>query len=129
MSSAPPPFPEELNGDETLYRALRNASHLADKRFAFLLRPLERESGLSVRYNCTPDDCENELAEKSYGVLSLLARQVVSLRLQVKPDSSNHANIIGLPLKEENETRAFSLAGELSRMAITVRSGLRKKTG
>ena len=121
---APLGFPAELTGDETLYRALRTKSEQDDKLRAFLLRGDERDSGLSVNYNCTPDDCENAL-NKSYGVLSLAARQVTDLDLHVAPDKPTHANITGIPHQDEDPGRAFFIAGQLSGLAVTVREGKR----
>jgi hypothetical protein len=93
---------------------------------AFLLRKDETD-GLSVKYNCTPDDCENELKEKSYGVLSLIAHQVTGLGLRVIPDEPHHANIKDIPHKHDDAERAMLLAGQLSTLAVTIREGLRKK--
>src|SRR5437879_7422307 len=115
MVGPPPLLPEQLVGEEVLFRALRNKGQQNDKRQAFLVRTDEKDSGLSVKYNCTPDDCENELEEKSYGVLSLIAHQVTDLGLRVVPDEPQHANIKDVPHKDDDPERAMLLAGELSR--------------
>lgn len=132
------PIPLQLAGNESLFRALRSKAHQDDKRRAFLLRSSEKGSGLSVSYNCTPDDCENQLDAKSYGVLSILARQVTSLNampsvpggaslnLTVIPDEPTHATIKGIPHMDEDQDLALWIAGELSRLASTIREGLRK---
>jgi hypothetical protein len=124
MTGATPALPTQLVGDEILLRALRTKAEQEDKRRAFLLRNNERDTGLSVRYNCTPDDCENEL-KKSYGVLSLTAGQVTGLGLPVVPDSSTHANITGVPHEEDDADRAMSIAGQLCALALAIREGLR----
>jgi hypothetical protein len=126
MNGEPAQFPGELSGGEFLYRALRTNAELQDKRQAFLLRSDERETGLSVRYNCTSDDCENEL-KKSYGVLSLVAQEVVGLELRVIPDSATHANVRDLPYIEDDAAGALWIAGKLLQIANIVREGLRKR--
>ena len=126
MNGATPQLPTELAGEEVLFRALRTSAEQKDKRWAFLLRSTERDSGLSVSYNCTADDCENEL-KKSYGVLSVIARQVKALRLRVVPDRPTHANIEGLPHEKDDPDNAMFMAGQLSGLAVTVREGLRHR--
>lgn len=129
MTEAVPVLPPELIGDETLFRALRTRAQQQDKRRAFLLRANEREEGLSVRYNCTGDECENEL-EPSYGLLSVVARRVKGIGLRVVPDSATHANIKDVPYQGDDADRAFSIAGQLSSLATTIREGLRhRETG
>jgi hypothetical protein len=128
MTGAMPALPAQLVGNETLFRALRTKAEQDDKRRAFLLRANETDTGLSVKYNCTADDCENEL-RKSYGVLSVLANQVVPLGLQVVPDEPTHANIQGIPHETVDPDRAMSIAGQLSGVAVTIREGLRYRPG
>lgn len=121
---AGPALPPELVGDETLYRALRSKAEREDKRRAFLLRANERDTGLSVMYNCTPDECENEFVP-SHGVLSLVARQVAGLGLHVVPDEPTHANITGIPHENDDRDQAFFIAGQLSGLAVILREGKR----
>src|ERR1700683_1936355 len=133
MMTTAAPLPPLLVGNETLYRALRNKAQQEDKRRAFLLRRNEMNSGLSVSYNCTPDDCENQMDDKSYGVLSIEAQQVVSLNsipsipgggplnLRVVPDEPTHALIKDVPHEDDDATLALWIAGELSRLALTIR--------
>src|SRR5882762_8844776 len=123
-NGASPALPAQLVGEEVLFRALRNKGQQEDKRGAFLLRNDERATGLSVRRNCTPDDCENDFS-KSYGVLSLIAQQVVALGLRVVPDEPQHANIKDVPHKDDDPERAMLIAGRLSALAVTIREGLR----
>jgi hypothetical protein len=129
MTGAMPVLPAQLVGNEILLRALRSRAELDDKRRAFLLRSDERATGLSIKYNCTPDECENEF-NKTYGVLSLIANQVANsgLGLNVIPDEANHANITGVPHQDDDFNRAMYIAGQLSSFAVTVREGLRKRT-
>lgn len=126
MAAPPPPLPVQLVGEEVLYRALRTKAEQEDKRRAFLLRQDEKNDGLSVKYACSSDDCENEL-KKSYGVLSAIANQVAGLGLRVVPDKPQHANIKDIPHIEEDAARAMLIAGQLSGLAVTVREGLRKR--
>jgi hypothetical protein len=126
MTGAMPPLPDQLVGNETLFRALRTRAELDDKRRAFLLRA--KDTGLSVKYNCTADDCENEL-QTSYGCLSVVANQVVQLGLQVVPDEPTHANIEGVPHESDDPDRAMLIAGQLSGLAVTIREGLRYRPG
>jgi hypothetical protein len=135
MTNATPAFPTLLVDDETLFRALRNKAQQDDKRRAFLLRSNEKDTGLSVSYNCSPDDCENELEKKSYGVLSMTPRQVTALNsvhqgapldLSVVPDAPQHANIKGIPHEDDNADLAWWIAGQLSGLATTIREGLKK---
>src|SRR6266851_7992463 len=128
MTGAMPALPAQLVGNEILFRALRTKAEQDDKRRAFLLRTNEKDTGLSVRYNCTPDDCENEL-RKSYGVLSVIANQVTGLGLPLVPDEATHANIKDVPLESDDPDRAMSIAGQLSGLAVTIREGLRYRPG
>jgi len=121
----PTPFPEELVADEVLYRAIRTSSEFQDKRFAFLLRQNERDSGLSVSFNCAAEKCEEGL-NKSYGILSLIAYDVVGLDLKVVPDEPTHANIKGIPYKDDDPDLAMWFAGKLRDLARVVREGLKK---
>lgn len=120
MSAATPAFPINLTANELLLRALRSKAEQEDKRRAFLLRNNERDSGLSVSYNCTPDECENAF-KKIYGVLSLLAQQVMALDLPVVADEPTHANIKNVPHQDDDPNRAMAIAGQLSGLAVTIR--------
>jgi hypothetical protein len=127
MTGAMPPLPDQLVENETLFRALRTKAEQDDKRRAFLLRANEKDTGLSVKYNCAADDCENEL-KKSYGVLSVIASQVVQLGLRVVPDEATHANIEDIPHESDDPDRAMLIAGQLSSLALTIREGLRHRS-
>lgn len=122
--AAQPALPTQLVADEVLLRALRTKAEQEDKRRAFLLRANEKDSGLSVMLNCTPDYCENEL-KKSYGVLSVIANQVTELGLRVVQDEPTHANIKDVPHESEDADQAMAIAGKLSDLALTIREGLR----
>src|SRR5260370_32054414 len=128
MAGAMPALPAQLGCNETLFRALRTKAEQDDKRRAFLLRANEKDLGLSVRYNCSSDDCEYEL-KKSYGVVSAIANQVTGLGLQVVPDEATHANINGVPHESDDPDRAMLIAGQLSGLAVTIREGLRYRPG
>lgn len=116
----------ELVPEDDLLRALRNSKQLNDLHEAFLLRLDEKDSGLSVSFDCTPDECRNQF-NTSYGVVSLTVRSVGDLHLQVVPDEPQHANIKGIPHKEDDPARAEFLAAQLAERAHLVSSGKRTR--
>ena len=99
---------------------------MRDLHEAFLLRADERDSGLSVNFDCTPDECRSHF-NRTYGVASLTVRLVLELELQVVPDEPQHANITGVPYKEDDPARAEYLADELARRATLVDTGKRER--
>ena len=52
-----------------------------------------------------------------YGVTTLHAGRIRDIKLDVEQDEPTHANITGLPYKEDNETEAERLAGLLAKQA------------
>ena len=104
---------------DILLRALRNASMRQELSFAFMLRPQERATGLSVNYDMTPAQCQAGFS-CTYGVASLTVENVSALDLQVIPDEPHHANITGIPYKEDDPLRAETLASELANRAALV---------
>jgi len=101
-----------------------NAKQADDLHEAFMLRPDEKDSGLSVNFDCTADEARtNGIAfSKTYGAASLLTGAVTELKLGVEPDEPQHANITGIPYKEDDEAKAEWFASQLaSRVTKVVR--------
>ena len=101
-----------------LYRALRTRKQAEELREAFMLRESERNSGLSVNYGCTGDQCRMKL-NKSYGVLGLLVgcvERIGGLRIVVDESAAEylpHACITGVPHKDDNAAEAERIASKL----------------
>jgi hypothetical protein len=108
---------------DTLLRALLRRAEVLDPRSAFLIRANERDSGLSVNFDLTVEECRAQF-NTTYGVRSLLVESVRALDLEVVPDSPNHANVIGIPHADDDPERAEFLAGQLLRMSALVAEGL-----
>jgi hypothetical protein len=112
---------------DVLMRVLLRKGELDDPRSAFFIRDNERDTGLSVNFDMTPEECKAQACfNKTYGVRSLLVESVKAVNLQVVPDDVNHANITGIPHKEEDPRRAEFLAGELLRVSELLLAGLQK---
>jgi hypothetical protein len=107
---------------DTLLRALLRRAELLDPRSAFLIRSNERESGLSVNFDLTPEECRAQF-NMTYGVRRLLVQSVRALDLEVVPDSANHANVTGIPHIDDDPDRAEFLAGQLLRISELVAEG------
>jgi hypothetical protein len=107
-------------------RALRASSWVENLFEAFLLRAEDRDTGVSVFYECSIERCRNSL-KKSYGVVSLHVGKVRTLGLDVIPDELTHANITGLPYKEDNPAEAEHFANLLAKQARFVDKGLKKR--
>jgi hypothetical protein len=123
----PQPMPQPaLACDQIVYRVLASAKLLDFLPQAFLLRLRDKDTGLSISYNCTLDEARYSLT-RSYGVLSLHVGRVRTLNLDVVPDEPQHANIIGLPYKEDNPELAERMASLLAKQARIVDQGLRKR--
>jgi hypothetical protein len=121
MASQPPAL-RELQPQDVLLRAILSSKALDNPPDAFLLRTNEKESGLSVSFDSTPAECR-ALFSRTYGIFSLRVAQVTDLHLQVIPDEPNHANIKGLPYKEDNPDLAEWYAGQLAERATLVERG------
>jgi hypothetical protein len=116
-----------LSADETLLRVLRNRAALVEPHTAFFIRDSERESGLSVNFGMTPDDCRKQRHfNQTYGVRSLILGAVTGLNLGVVPDQPNHANITGIPHRDDDPRTAEFLAGQLLKISTLVSEGLVK---
>lgn len=58
--------------------------------------------------------------QKTYGAASLLASSAINLGLTVEPDAANHAEIRGIPSKEEDSNRAEYLADLLAKASTII---------
>jgi len=110
----------ELGPLDELLRALLSAKHLKNLADAFLLR--KSENGLSVSFDCTVAECRAAF-DTTYGVARLEMGHITGLGLQVVPDKPHHANIQGLPHKEQDPDQAEWLASKLAERAIVVDEG------
>lgn len=111
-----------LGDDDTLLRALLSRGQLDDPRTAFLIRSTERDTGLSVHFDLTPEQCR-ACFDTTHGVRTLLVRHVRALELEVVPDKPHHANVTGIPHADDDPKRAEFLAGELSKISVLVSQG------
>jgi len=118
MSGQAVPIRELVDGD-TLLRAILTARALANLPDAFLLRFDEKDTGLSVRFDCSHDECRAGF-RATYGVVSLTVGCVQALDLRVIHDEPTHANIKGLPYKEDDPDSAEWFAGRLAECATIV---------
>jgi hypothetical protein len=117
------PF-DPLPNDATVYRALLRKQWINEdtgkvKADAYFLRV--NEPGLSVNLAsvCSPAECA-ELFRKCYGIASLEVKGVREVGLDVEQDSVNHANVIGLPYREDDLAEAERLAGLLAKQSQVV---------
>lgn len=111
-----------LGVEDELLRALTKSSWVQSLQEAFFLKEDERETGLSVAHHSTIQRCR-EMFNKTYGVASLLTGAVLGLGLAVIPDSQEHANIQGLPHKDDDPEKAEWFASQLAAKSTIVASG------
>jgi len=120
-------LPRALLPIDFLLRVLLRRGELNDPRSAFLLRENEKDSGLSVNFDYTTEECRAQPCfSKTYGVRSLTVQSVLELELEVQPDEPHHANITGIPHTDDDPRRAEYLAGQLERVSTLVSEGLVK---
>jgi len=121
------PVFRELVYEDSLFRAILKKRHLAPEnlREAFMRR--SNETGLSVCYDCKPENVFDLIQMDMHGVANLVVGQVKGLGLKVIQDEPQHANIEGVPHKEENEVEAERLANALAAIANIVDRTTRKK--
>jgi hypothetical protein len=110
---------------DILLRALLRRAELDEPLTAFLIRSNERDTGLSVNFDLTPDECRAQF-KTSHGVRSLLVQSVRKLKLEIVPDDVHHANVKGIPHKDDDPDRAEFLAGQLLKISELVSQGLVK---
>jgi hypothetical protein len=115
---------DPLPDDASIYRALLWKQWIDEdtgrvKADAYFLRV--NELGLSVNLASvySPKQCA-KLFRKCYRVASLEVGKVCEIGLDVEQDSVNHANILGLPYREEDLAEAERLAGLLAKRSQVV---------
>lgn len=89
----------------------------------FQLRDRDRNTGLSVfiAKNCPFEYAKVGAGEmKCYGVAELNVGEIRALGLEVQPDRQIHANIIGLPYKDDDLEKATTLAYKLAEIAVVL---------
>jgi hypothetical protein len=115
---------EPLPEDAIVYRALLRKQWIDEetgkvKADAYFLRASEPGLSVNVANVCSPENCA-DLFRKCYGVASLKVGSVREIGLDVQQDSVNHANLIGLPYREDNLAEAERLAGLLAKRSLIV---------
>ncbi len=110
---------DALPSDAVVYRALLrkqwiNEDTASVKADAYFLRINERGLSVNLVSVCSPQQCADRF-RKCYGIASLEVGNVREIGLDVEQDSVNHANIIGLPHKDNNLAEAERLAGLLAK--------------
>jgi hypothetical protein len=115
---------EPLPEDAIVYRSLLRKQWINEdtgrvKADAYFLRA--NETGLSVNLASTSSlqKCA-EMFRKCYGVASLEVGDVRKIGLDVEQDSVNHANVVGLPYREDDLAEAERLAGLLAKQSHLV---------
>jgi len=115
---------EPLPEDAVVYRALVRKRWIDEdirrvKADAYFLRVTERGLSVNLASICSPEQCA-ELFLKCYGIASLEVGRIREIGLDVEQDSTNHANILGLPYREDNLAEAERLAGLLAKRSRIV---------
>ena len=85
------------------------------------LREKEKNVGLSVSIarTCLPQQCAKKF-HQCFGVASINVARIRGIGLDVVPDSSNHANITGLPYREDDRDGYERFAALLARQSRVV---------
>ena len=115
---------DPLPDNATVYRALLRKQWIDEdtgkvKADAYFLRVDERGLSVNLASACSPQQCA-ELFRKCYGVTNLKVKGVREVGLDVEQDSVNHANVVGLPYREDDLAEAERLAGLLARQSQIV---------
>ncbi len=115
---------EPLPEDAIVYRSLLRKQWINEdtgrvKADAYFLRA--NETGLSVNLasTCSQQQCA-KMFRQCYGIASLEVGDVREVGLDVEQDSTNHANVVGLPYREDNLAEAERLAGLLAKCSPLV---------
>lgn len=112
---------------DALLRVLLRRGEITDPRTAFFVRNNERDTGLSVNFDMTPEECRAQPCfEKTYGVRRLIAQSVRALNLGIVPDDTHHANVTGIPHPDDDPVQAEFLAGQLLLVSELLSEGLIK---
>jgi hypothetical protein len=115
---------EPLPEDAVVYRVLLRKQWINEdtgrvKADAYFLRASEPGLSVNIASVCSPSQCAG-LFRKCYGVASLEVGRVREIGLDVKQDLPNHANIVGLPHREDDLAEAERLAGLLAKRSHVV---------
>jgi hypothetical protein len=115
---------DPLPDNATVYRAMLRKQWLNEdtgrvKADAYFLCVNERGLSVNLASVCSPRQCA-ELFRKCYGVASLEVGGVREVGLDVEQDSVNHANIAGLPHREDDLAEAERLSGLLAKQSQVV---------
>jgi hypothetical protein len=115
---------EPLPFDAVVYRALLRKQWIDEntncvKADAYFLRASEPGLSVNLASMCSLEQCAG-LFRKCYGVASLEVGRIREIGLDVEQDSVNHANIVGLPYREDNLALAERLAGLLAKRSHIV---------
>jgi hypothetical protein len=115
---------EPLPEDAIVYRSLLRKQWINEdtgqvKADAYFLRANEPGLSVNLASTCSPQQCA-EMFRKCYGVASLNVGDVREISLHIEQDSVNHANILGLPCREDDLAEAEHLAGLLARRSYLV---------
>jgi hypothetical protein len=110
---------EPLAPDVVVYRALLRKQWIDEdtgrvKADAYFLRASEPGLSVNIASVYSPEECAG-LFRNCYGVASLEVGRVREIGLDVEQDSRNHANIVGLPHREDDLAEAERLAGLLAK--------------
>jgi hypothetical protein len=115
---------EPLPENAIVYRSMLRKQWIDEdtgqvKADAYFLQ--SNEPGLSVNLasRCSPQQCA-EMFRKCYGVASLNVGDVREIGLDIEQDSLNHANVVGLPYREDDLAEAERFAGLLARRSSLV---------
>jgi hypothetical protein len=116
-----------LPSDAIVYRALIKKRWVNEDTGevlpdAFFLRKEKGEIGISVNIAtvCSPEDCAARFIKCRF-VASLQVKAVRDLGLDIVQDKHNHANITGLPYREDNLAEAVRLASLLAKQSGIIR--------
>ena len=115
---------EPLPFDAVVYRALLRKQWIDEdtnrvKADAYFLRASEPGLSVNLASVCSPEQCAG-LFRKCYGIASLEVGRIREIGLDVEQDLVNHANIVGLPYREDNLALAERLAGLLAKRSHIV---------
>lgn len=115
---------EPLPEDAIVYRSLLRKQWINEdtgrvKADAYFLRANETGLSVSLASSCSPQQCA-ETFRKCYGVASLEVGDVREVGLDIEQDSVNHANVVGLPYREDDLAEAERLAGLLAKRSHLV---------
>jgi hypothetical protein len=115
---------EPLPREAIVYRSMLRKQWINEdtgkvKADAYFLRANEQGLSVNLASECSPEQCAG-FFRQCYGVASLEVGGVRKIGLDVEQDSVNHANITGLPYKEDNLAEAERLAGLLANLSQLV---------